>query len=219
MFSEMAKDYGFEKPVGHSIDDALLILRWADSNLSRGIYTYYDFKSKYGKCSAIETLKTGKINFYVPCFDLCSVMGHLLQEQGFPSELILYESHSFFEHRAIHSRLQFKVNGEKYRLSTYRLGTSYYPDDSTMDPKHKPIKTISFSDVDYNKPILEYAVKGGIENMSELIPGFSYTWLMLFLSMKNSHNKFKQTRDGFNRSLFDSTGIKKCLNSTVRFIE
>jgi len=213
MLTDIAMTKGYVPPSNLSLVSALSVLEWSAEYLKRKTYSLQEYERFYGKRSAKQIIDDRFINFYLPCIDVCSVAGQLLQEAEFPTSGIIFESHNFFEHRSFHMRLQCKTDNGTYMFSPGRMGTYYFP--ARID-KRVPALTIDFKGIQEQWSVLEQVLEGGIYNLHEVIPGLQLSWLHCLWAMKNTQIKLAHTKSDFNKIQRSDAG-KLMLYSKVTF--
>lgn len=185
MLIEYAEEKGYCPNDKNSIESVIETVHWVNTNLLRKKWNSKEIRELYGRRNSKEILEQGHINFFVPCIDLSSVVGQLLNESGFNIDFVLHESRSFFEPLFFHSRLEVKTKEGEFGLDNGRYGLYYY-DLSKLRHRHKYIHRKEFSKIDSSKPVLESMTDGGIDNMRELFPGYNHTLWMLDMRCRNT---------------------------------
>lgn len=173
---------------------ALRIVSWVDENIERRIWTAAEIREKFGKRSAAEILKEGHIHYYDPCIDLDSVVVYLMKNEGLHPRYVIFRSHERLLPTAYHCVTELDISGKSY---TFIMGKSRkdYILTEKISLKRRNLYRLNLENMEIaNTPMLEQVTKGGIENLNKLIPGFNYTFYLLWLYSTCRKGKFRRVK-------------------------
>lgn len=217
MISNLILERGYRIPKDKNLESVIYIIRWVAENLVRKQWNSNEINKYFGKRSAVQIIQENTVNFLVPCIDSSAVAGQLLYEANFPVEIVINESRAVIQPKHFHARLEFIVENEKYGLSLGRYNIQYYS-LKNLKNKHKYVYRRKFSEETAEKPILEFFVPGGIDNLNELIPSYNNWLFKKFLYLYNMNWKYKSVKNEFKNPKRSIHKFKISIPTKLKFI-